>query len=338
MKRIASLLLGLSLAAICRADGPYHFIQEIPVPGNGGWDYLSLDPGAHRLYVSHGTEVVVIDTAANQIVGDITNTPGVHGVAVAADLGRGVTSDGRENKAGIVDLNSLQMLAKVDTSEGPDGFVYNPAEKEAYLFCGRAQAATVVDVKGEKVVATIPLDGRPEFPTVDPVADRVYDNIESKSEVAVIDAKAHLVITNWPIAPGESASGMAIDVPHHRIFIGCHNQKMLMMDTDTGKVLASVPIGGGVDADAFDPGTQYAFASCGDGTTTIAHEDGDTLTVVQTLQTERGARTMALDPSTHRIYLATAKFQPPAEGERRPRAIPGTFKILVYGMDTPSMK
>ena len=333
MKKLFPILFSFAVAAVCHADGPYHFIQEIPVPGNGGWDYLSVDPSAHRLYVSHGTEVVVIDTSANQIVGTITNTPGVHGVAIASDLGLGVTSNGRENKAGIVDLKTLQTLSKVDTAEGPDGFVYNPAEKEAYLFCGRANAATVVDVKAATVVATIPLAGRPEFPTVDPVADRVYDNLEDQSEVAVIDAKAHQVITNWPIAPGESASGMAIDVQHHRIFIGCHNGKMLMMDTENGKVLAWVPIGQGVDANRFDPGTQYAFASCGDGTTTIAREDGDTLTLVQTLQTERGARTMALDPTTHRIYLATAKFGPPVEGQRRLPMIPGTFKILVYGME-----
>jgi len=337
-KKLSSVVFGLALVLSCRADGPYHFIKEIPVPGNGGWDYLSIDPAAHRLYVSHGNEVVVIDLKTDEIVGTITNTPGVHGVAIASDLGLGVTSNGREDKAGIVDLKTLQTLSKVDTAEGPDGFVYNPREKEAYLFCGRAQAATVVDVKGAKVVATIPLAGRPEFPAVDPKADRVYDNLEDKSEVAVIDAKTHQVVTNWPIAPGESASGMAIDTRHHRLFLGCHNQMMVMMDSKDGKVLATVPIGQGVDADRFDPGTGFAFASCGDGTTTIAKEDGDMLTVVQKLETQRGARTMALDPTTHKIYLATAQFEPqpqPTNGERRqrPRMIPGTFKILVYGME-----
>ncbi|MGH7994704.1 MAG: YncE family protein, partial [Limisphaerales bacterium] len=220
-----------------------------------------------------------------------------------------------------------------------DGMLYNPKEKEAYLFCGRARAATVVDVKAQKVVATIPLAGRPEFAQVDPKADRIYDNLEDKSEVAVIDAKAHQVITNWSIAPGEEGSGMAIDLKHHRLFIGCGGSKtMVMMDSENGKVLASVPIGSGVDADAFDPGTQLAFASCGDGTTTIAKEESpDKLTIVQTLTTERGARTMALDPATHKIYLPTARFgaQPePANGERRrPPMIPGSFKILVYGME-----
>ena len=235
-------------------------------------------------------------------------------------------------------LKTRQTLSKVDTAQGPDGMLYNPAQKEAYLFCGRAQSATVVDVKGQKVVATIPLDGRPEFPTVDPKANRIYDNLEDKSEVAVIDGKTHTVVTNWPVAPGEEPSGMAIDVKHHRLFIGCHNNLMLMMNSDNGKIVATVPIGQGVDANTFDPGTQLAFASCGDGTTTIAHEDSpDKLTVVQTLQTAPGARTMALDPKTHKIYLAAAQFESatnqPAGGERRrPRMIPGTFKILVYGM------
>jgi hypothetical protein len=337
-KIILPILFSLAVA-ICRAAEPYHFIKEIPIGGEGGWDYLSVDPAAHRLYVSHATEIVVIDLNSDKIVGEITNTPGVHGIAISDDLGLGVTSNGREDKAGIVDLKTLQTLSKVDTAEGPDGFVYDPGQMEAYLFCGRAQAATVVDVKAAKAVATIPLGGQPEFATVDPEAGRVYDNLENKSEVAVIDTKTHQVVNRWQIAPGESASGMAIDVAHNRLFIGCHNRKMVMMDNTNGKVLATVPIGEGVDACRFDPGTQLAFASCGDGTTTIAKEESpDKLTIVQTLKTERGARTMALDPSTHKIYLATAKFgaQPEsANGERRrrPPMIPGTFKILVYGMD-----
>ncbi len=182
--------------AVCRADGPYHFINEIPIGGDGGWDYLSVDSAAQRLYVSHGTEVVVIDLARDQVCGEITNTPGVHGVAIASDLGLGVTSNGRENMAGIVDLKTLQTLSKVVTAQGPDGMLYDPGQKEAWLFCGRAQSATVVDVKAAKVTATIPLGGRPEFATVDPEAERVYDNLEDKSQVAVIDARLHRVVTN----------------------------------------------------------------------------------------------------------------------------------------------
>ena len=335
---VAFSVLSLMSVTLCRAGGPYHFIKEIPIGGEGGWDYLSIDSPAHRLYVSHGNEIVVVDLNNDKPVGAITNTPGVHGVAVAPELGLGITSNGRENRAGIVDLKTLQALSKLETAAGPDGMLYDPERQEAWLFCGRAQAATVIDVKMSKVVTTVPLGGRPEFATVDPKAGRIYDNLENKSEVAVIDTKKHEVIHRWPIAPGESASGMAIDVANHRLFIGCHNQKMVMMDDRDGKVVATVPIGSGVDANAFDPGTQLAFASCGDGTTTIAREEApDKLTVIQTLQTERGARTMALDPATHNIYLATAKFgvmQEPAGGERRrPPMIPGTFKILVYGME-----
>jgi YVTN family beta-propeller protein len=333
-------LLIITSAAVCPAESPYHLLKEIPIGGGGGWDYTTVDSTAHRLYVSHGNSVVVVDLGKDAVVGEITNTPGVHGLAPAPELGRGLTTNGRESKASLVDLKTLQTILKADTGEGPDGMLYEPGKQEFYTFNGRSQSSTVIDAKTGKVVATVELGGRPESATADPEAGRVYDNIESKSEVAVIDTKTHEIVNRWPIAPGEEASGMAIDAAHHRIFCGCHNEKMVMIDTTTGKVVADVPIGQGVDANAFDPGTQLAFASCGDGTVTIAHEDApDKLTVVQTLTTERGARTMALDPNTHKIYLATAKFEAPAQGDngggrrRRGRMVPGSFKVLVYGME-----
>jgi WD40 repeat protein len=318
----------------CQAQGAYHFLKEIGIPDDGGWDYLSVDAAARRLYMSHGTEVVVVDVDADTVVGKITNTAGVHGVALAPELGRGFVSCGRENKAAIIDLKTLQIISKVDCGQNPDGMVFEPGRQEAYLFNGRSKSATVIDGKSGKVVATIPLDGKPEFPTADPAAGRVYDNLEDKSEVAVIDTTTHTVVTNWPIAPGDGPSGMAIDVEHHRLFLGCDDSKtMEMVDSTTGKVITSVPIDEGVDACAFDPGTQLAFSSCGAGTTTIAHEDSpDKLTVVQKLQTQATARTMALDPRTHKIYLAVAKFAKPAEGQRRGRMIPGTLRLIVYGM------
>jgi DNA-binding beta-propeller fold protein YncE len=345
MKKILLPVLFCLTIAVCRADGPaapersaggpYHLLREIPVGGDGGWDYLTVDSAGQRLYVSHGTKVVVVDLAKDQVIGEITNAPGVHGIALAHDLGLGVTSNGRENKAGIVDLKTLQTLSKVDTGQNPDGMLYEPGRKEVYLFNGRGQSATVVDVKAGKVVATIPLGGKPEFAQADSAAGRVYNNLEDKNAVAVIDTKTHTVVTNWPIAPGEEASGMAIDLKNHRLFLGCGGSKtMVMLDSASGKVIASVPIGDGVDANAFDPGTGFAFASCGDGTTTIAHEDTpDKLTVVQTLATERGSRTMTIDPKTHKIYLAAAKFEAPAEGQRRGKPAPDSFKILVYGME-----
>ena len=333
-------LLGLNAVSSSAADGPYHFLKEIPVSGEGGWDYLSVDEAGRRLYVSHASKVVVIDIDQDKVVGEIADTPGVHGLAVAPELGRGFSSNGRENKAGIIDLKTLATLSKVETGGNPDGMLYEPGQQEVYMFNGGGQSATVIDAKSGRVVATIPLGGKPEFAVADPQAGRVYDNLEDKNEVVAIDTKTHAVVNRWPIAPAEEASGMAIDLVHHRLFLGCGGSKtMAMMDSASGKVVASVPISNGVDANAFDPGTQLAFASCGEGAVTIAHEDSpDKLTVVQTLKTERGARTMTLESRTHRIYLASAKFEAPAEGQRRGRMVPGSFKIIVYGMDAPTGK
>jgi YVTN family beta-propeller protein len=335
MKKILLPVLFCLSVAVCRADGPYHLIKEIPVGGEGGWDALTVDSAAQRLYVSHASKVVVIDLAKDQVVGEITNTPGVHGFAVAPELKRGFSSNGRENKVSVVDLKTLQTLSKVDTGTNPDAILFEPGQNEVYAFNGRSQSATVIDAKSGKVVATIPLGGKPEFAEADPEAHRVFNNLEDKNEVAAIDTKTHAVVNTWPIAPGEEASGIAIDLKNHRLFLGCGGSKtMVMMDSTTGKVIASVPIGQGVDGSAFDPGTGFAFASCGDGTTTIAKEESpDKLTVVQTLKTERGARTMAIDPQTHKIYLPSAKFEAPAEGQRRGKMVPDSFKILVYGME-----
>jgi DNA-binding beta-propeller fold protein YncE len=334
LKKIAIAIFSLAAAA-SPAQSQYHFLKEIPIGGEGGWDYLSVDSDAQRLYVSHATKVVVIDLSSDKVIGEITNTPGVHGIALASDLGKGLVTCGRENKAAIVDLKTLQTLSKVDTGANPDGMLYEPGQKEFYTFNGRGSSATVIDAKSGKVVTTISLGGKPEFPQADPKAGRIYDNLENKSEVAVIDTKTHEVVNRWPVAPGEEPSGMAMDLKNHRLFLGCGNKTMVMMDSTSGTVVASVPIGDGVDANAFDPGTQLAFASCGDGTTTIAHEDSpNKLTVVQTLKTERGARTMTLDPKTHKIYLASAKFEVPAPGQRRGRMLGESFKILVYGMDS----
>ena len=335
MKTIYLLaLFSLVNAAPLSAGEPYHLLKEIPVGGDGGWDYLSVDSASHRLYVSHGTKVVVIDLTKDEIAGEITNTPGVHGLAPAPELGRGVVTCGRENKAAIVDLKTLEIITKVETGANPDGMLFEPGREEFYTFNGRGQSATVIDAKSGKVVATIPLGGKPEFGAADAKAGVVFDNLEDKSELVAIDAKTHTVKNRWPIAPGEEASGMAFDPKNQRLFLGCGNKMMVMVDSESGKVVANVPIGDGVDANAFDPGTQLAFASCGDGTVTIAHEDApDKLTVVQTLNTEKGARTMTIDPATHKIYLASAKFEEPAPGQRRGKMVAGSFKILVYGND-----
>jgi len=335
-----ALLAVLAAAGTAQAadkDPGYHFLKEIPIAGDTGWDYLSIDPEARRLYVTHGTHIVVVDLSTDAVVGDIADTPGVHGFALDLKRGRGFASDGGEAKVSVVDLKTLATTSKVGTEEGPDGILYEPGREEVYAFDGRAHAATVISAASGQVVATIKLPGKPEFPAADPRANRVYDNIEDKSEVVAIDTKTHQVVSDWPIAPGESASGMAFDAAHHRLFLGCENHLMLMMDSTNGKVVASVPIGSGVDANAFDDKLQLAFSSNGEGTVTIAHEDSPTkLTVVQTLKTQPSARTMALDPKTHRIYLAAATFGPaPAQAagapRRRPPIVPGSFKVLVYG-------
>ena len=316
----AGLFLAPSL--VQSAEGPYHALKEIAVGGAASWDYLTVDEVGRRLYVSHGTEVVVIDIDKDVVSGVISNTPGVHGLALAPDLQRGFSSNGRENKASIIDLKTLATLSRVETGANPDGMLYEPGRQEVYMFNGRGQSVTVIDAKEGKVVATIPLPGKPEFGQADPKAGRVYNNIEDKSLVVAIDTKKHEVVNSWPLAPGEEPTGMAIDLAHHRLIIGCGNQKMVVMDSTSGKVVTTVPVGKGVDAAAFDPGTQLAFTSNGaDGTVTVAHEDSpDAFTVVQTLKTERGARTMALDPKTHKIYLASGQ-----------RGVANSFKVLVYG-------
>ena len=342
MKKILWPVLFSLAVAVCRADGPYHFIKEIPVSNDGFWDGLIVDSAAQRLYVSHATRVVVIDLADEQVVGEITNTPGVHDIAVAPKLNRGFTSNGRENKVSIIDLKTLQTISKVGTGPNPDAILFEPGKNEVYAFNGRGQSATVMAADSGKVVTTIPLGGKPEFAAADPESSRVFDNLEDKSEVAAIDTQTHSVTNRWPIAPGEEASGIALDPKNHRLFMGCDNKLMVMMDSVGGKVLATVPIGEGVDGAAFDPGTRLAFASCGrSATVTIAREEGDKLTLVQTLKTEPGARTMALDPATHKIYLPTAQFeastnQVAGASRQRPRMVPGTFKILVYGMEKSS--
>jgi len=336
---VCAALLATSLAFGSAPE--YQLLQEIPISGDGGWDYLSIDASARRLFVTHATSIVVIDIDSHRVVGAITNTPGVHGFALAPSLQRGFASNGRENSMSIVDLQSLQPLAKVPTGKNPDAILYEPGRREVYSFNGCGDSATVVDATSTNVIATTPLPGTPEFAVADPTVNRVYCNIEDKNEVVAIDTQTHQVCNIWPTAPGEEPAGLALDPVRHHLFAGCHNQLMVMMDSTNGHVLASLPIGKSVDANVFDPATGLIFSSCGDGTVTIAHEDAaGKLTLVQKLTTERSARTMALDPQTHRIYLASAKFEtpptPPAgEKPQRPKMIPGSMKILVYGLNQP---
>jgi len=326
---VSFILLNLAPVSAPGGEVNYQLLKTIPIGGEGFWDYLSVDSAGRRLYVSHASKAVVIDLDKEAVMGEISDTPGIHGIAIAPKLGRAFTSNGRENKVSIVDLKTLETLSKVGTGENPDAIYFEPQREEVYAFNGRSKDATVIDAKAGKVVATIPLGGKPEFAQAD--GGRVFVNLEDKNEVAVIDTAKHEVVARWPIAPGEGASGMAIDVKNHRLFLGA-DKLMVMLDYTSGKVVGSVPIGDGVDANSFDPTAQLAFASCRDGTVTIAHEDApDKLTVVQTLKTARGSRTMTLDPATHKIYLSAADYEKGSEGQRRPNAVSGSFKVLVFG-------
>jgi YVTN family beta-propeller protein len=330
--------IALALAALpqsANAQSDYKLLKSIPIGGEGGWDILTVDAAARRLYVSHATKVIVVDIDKNTVVGEITDTPGVHGFVAAPELQRGFSTNGKENKSSVVDLKTLSTISKVDVGENPDAIVYEPHRSEVYVFNHSGRSATVIDAKTSKVVSTIPLGGSPEFAVADDA--RVYCNLEDTSETVAIDTTKHEVTARWPLAPGEEPTGIALDAAHHRLFATCHNKMMTMLDTTSGKVITSVPICTGVDGSAFNDASQLAFASCGEGVTTIAKEETpDKLSVVQTLQTERGARTIAIDPKTHRIFLPTAQFQAapspsPGASPSRPTIVPNTMKLLVYG-------
>jgi YVTN family beta-propeller protein len=336
--RISLLILVLCIIGLHlgKAATPYQPVTEIPIGGEGGWDILEVESSAHRVYLSHATKVVVVDLEKNAVSGEVADTPGVHAFVVAPELGLGFSSNGKENKVSVVDLKTLATTAKVETGESPDAMVYEAKRHEVYVFNHRGNSATVIDAKTNKVVSTISLGGSPEFGALDAAAGRIYVNIEDKSEVAAIDTATHEVVAHWPLAPGKGPTGIAFDAAHHRLFATCE-KLMVMLDTTSGKVVSSVPTAAGADGCAFDPTTQLVFASCGEGVTTIAKEETpEKVAVVQTLKTERGARTIALDLRTHRIYLPTAQFQPapsPAPGTSpgRPTIVPNTMKLLVYG-------
>jgi DNA-binding beta-propeller fold protein YncE len=315
----------------------YHLLGKIPIGGEGGWDYLTLDSAARRLYVSRGTRVVVLDVDSQKAVGEIPGTEGVHGIALAPGLNRGFTSNGRSSTVTIFDTGTLAAVGTVKTTgENPDAILYDPASRRVFTFNGKGKNATAIDAAAGTVAGTVTLDGKPEFAVADGKG-RIFVNIEDKNQVTVIDSRGLRVEKSWTMASCEEPSGLAIDREHRRLFAVCHNRSMVVLDAETGHSVATLPIGDGVDAAAWDPGTALAFASNGDGTLTIVKQDGpDAYHVVENAATQRGARTMALDEKTHKVFLSTAEFgtPPPATAEQpRPRApvVPGSFTILVLG-------
>lgn len=342
--RLLCLAASLALPPItepARAAGPpaagFHLLQEIAIPGEGGWDYLAVDAAARRLYVTHSSRVVVVDVDSSKILGEIADLQGVHGVAWASDLSRGFISNGKSSTVTIFDLKTLQKIGEVKTTgDNPDAILYDPKSGRVFAFNHSGGNATVIEAATGKVVGTIELGGSPEFATSD-LAGRIFVNIEDRSEVLAIDSSSLKVLAHWPLAPCEEPSGMAIDRAGHRLLVGCANKLAAVMDFDSGKVVTSVPIGEGVDANAFDPGTRTGFSSNGSGTLTVIGEDApDRFRVLEEVATRRGARTMTLDEKTHRVFLATSQFGPPPEPtpdhpHPRPPMIPGTFVVLVFG-------
>jgi YVTN family beta-propeller protein len=325
-----SLFLATALAAI--AAGSYHVIRKIPLEGNGFWDYTIVDSAARRLYVSHGNEVQVIDVDSAKVVGTISDLHGVHGIAPAPDLGRGFISNGQSNTVTVFDLASLKRIADVEAGQNPDAIIYDPATQRVFANNGHSDSTTAIDAAQGKVAGTIPLGGGPEYSAADGKGD-IYTNLEDKSELLRIDGRALKVRERWPLKPCESPSSMAMDKTTRRIFIGCRNKVMAVVDADSGKVIATPAIGAGVDATSFDPGAKLIFDSCGDGTLSVFHEDSpDTITLVETVQTVRGARTNAVDTKTHHVFLPVAETVPLPAGQRgRPSIKPGTFQILEVG-------
>jgi YVTN family beta-propeller protein len=331
MKR--SLVLILAVAAFAAAP-TYKVVNKIKVGGGVRWDYGYLDSANHRLYVAHGTQTEVIDTATDKVVGNIAGTNGVHGVAIADDLGRGFASDGGDNDVTVFDPKTLKVLSKVKTGQNPDSIIYEPVSHRVFTFNGRSKDSTAIDAKsGDVITASIPVGGKPEFAQIDGKG-HIYANVEDKNEIIEVDAKNALVSKRYSIAPCDSPSGLAID-PKGRLYSVCENKMMIVSDPAAGKVLASLPIGPGTDGVAFDDG--YAFsANGGDGTITMVGETSPgKFEVVATIPTTRGARTIAADQKTHKLYLPAAEFGAPAvdkDGKKgRPAPIPDSFQIVVVG-------
>lgn len=333
------LIISLSPAALARAAAAsgYHVVTSYKVGGDGGWDYLTVDPAARRLYISRGTHVMVLDADSGKTVGDIADTPGVHGIALAADLGRGFISNGREGTVSVFDIKTLATSSKIKVGENPDAILYDPATKRVFTFNGRSHDSTAIDAATGKVLGTIKLDGKPEFAASDAKGE-IFVNIEDKSELVAIDPNTLQVKSKWPLAPCTEPSGLAIDRKNRRLFVGCDNKMMAVVDADSGKVLATPAIGEGVDATAFDDETGLAFASCGeDGVLTVVKEESpDKFSVAETVKTENGARTLALDTKTHNVFVVTAKFGPPpapTADNPHPRhtILPDTFVVLRVG-------
>ena len=330
MRRFIGILACVVMGATVDAADVYHQVKEIAIGGEGGWDYLIVDSTAHRVYVSHATKIVVADTLTGKVVGEIPDLPGVHGMAIASDLGRGFTSNGRANTSTIIDLKTLMPLGRVTTGANPDSIRYSPSRKEVWTFNHTGKSVTVFGAQDGKTLATITLSGELEEAVEDPAAHRMFVNIEDKGAIGVMDTVTHTLVAEWPIADCEGPTGMTYDQKNHLILSACDG-KMAVVDSTSGKTVTSFPIADDVDGNGFDPATGYAFASSRTGVLTIAHEDAPgKFTVVQTLKTAPSGRTMTLDAATHNVYVPVAMTTAGPNG--RAQITPNTMKVLVFGM------
>ena len=337
---IAILFCAGSLShAASPAPGPsgYKLVKTIPIGGEGGWDYIYVDSDARRVYISHATHTVVMDADTYKVVGDIPDTQGVHGIAIASDIGRGFTSNGGSNTVTIFDLKTLKPIGNVKTDVNPDAILYEPVSKRIFTFNGGrrntegGKNTTAINAADGTVAGTLALGGKPEFAAADGKGS-IFVNNEDTSELIEIDAKKITETHRWPLAPCKSPSGLSMDVKNRRLLAVCDDKVSVVVNADTGKVVATPEISQGPDAAAFDPATNDFFASCGEGVLTVIHEDSpDKYTVVENVPTKRSARTMGLDLKTHNIFLPAADFDPPAPGERRGKMKPDSFVIVVVG-------
>jgi YVTN family beta-propeller protein len=331
--RLAPLaLLGLLAGGPAAADDPkpeYRVLKTIKLGGTGGWDYLTMDSAARRLYVSRSTRVQVVDVDEGKLVGEVANTPGVHGIALDAKRGQGFTSNGGDNTVTVFDLKTLAEKARVKVGTGPDGILYDPASDRVFTFNGRGRDATAVNAGTGKVDGTVALGGKPESAVSDEKGT-VYVTIEDKNEIVAIDAKKLAVTARWPVAPAAEPVGLSMDRAAGRLFCSCHSKHMAVIDAATGKVLATPPIGRGTDFCVYDPELKRAYSSNGDGTLTVVGEKDGKYEVVADVKTQAGARTCALDAKTHNVILVTATMKPAAKGGR-PQPEPDSFVVLVVG-------
>jgi YVTN family beta-propeller protein len=327
--RACLFFFALTLAA---ASG-HRVTGNIPVGGEGGWDYLALDDAGQRLFISHATKVVVASLETSKVVGEIPDTPGVHGIALAQKLGKGYISAGRANRVTVFDLKTLKPLKQIAAGKNPDAILYEPGSNRVFVFNGSSHDATVIDAASDTVVATIPLGGKPEFGVADGKG-RVYVNIEDTHEVAAIDVAAAKVAGRYTLTGCEEPSGLAMDHQRRRLFSVCGNQVMVISQPDSAKVIASLPIGDGSDGAAFDPGTGLAFSSNGEGTLTVVGERGGKYAVIETIKTQPSGRTITLDPKTHKIYIPAAEYGPtpkPTAQQPHPRPVAkaSSFRVLI---------